>query len=193
MTASPVPTWSKRQVVASALRPASQQIALVDVLDRVLDVGAVVDGDIVLRVADVDLVFVGLRLIVTSVARAEAARGGRLGAPGRATPEDREYLGRLSKELERLQANLPAVVDAATPKEAERGIGKLVLTLVELIRQLLEREALRRIDRGTLTRTEREKLGLTFEVLARKIEELKATFGIKEPLNLDLGPLGRLL
>jgi len=65
--------------------------------------------------------------------------------------------------------------------------------LVKLISQLLEREAVRRVDTGTLSETEIQKLGLTFKVLEKKIQEMKALFGIKEELNLELGPLGNLL
>jgi hypothetical protein len=69
-----------------------------------------------------------------------------------------------------------------------------VLTLVELLRELMERQALRRIDAGGLTAEEVERLGRTFLALAERMEELKDVFGLRdEDLNLDLGPLGRLM
>lgn len=76
----------------------------------------------------------------------------------------------------------------------ERGLAQLVLTLVELLRQLMERQALRRMDCGTLTEEEIDRLGETFMKLADRMDELKAEFGLRdEDLNLDLGPLGRLV
>ena len=76
--------------------------------------------------------------------------------------------------------------------DVTKGLGKLVLTVVELIRELLERQAIRRMDGGSLTEEEVDNLGLTFKQLNKKIEELKGFFGIDD-LNIDLGPLGKLL
>ena len=79
------------------------------------------------------------------------------------------------------------------PENVRNGLAKLVLTLVELLRELLERQALRRIDGGSLTPQEIERVGETFVRLAEEIEKLKEYFGFTdEDLNLDLGPLGRL-
>ncbi len=70
---------------------------------------------------------------------------------------------------------------------------QLVLTLIELIRELLERQALRRIDGGSLTAEEIERLGLTFLRLSEEMDRLKQQFGLTDDdLNLDLGPLGKL-
>ncbi len=172
----------------------SKKVTLIDALDRVIDKGAYVDGEIVLRVADVDLVFIGLRLIVTSVANAERLRNeGRMGKLANPTSEDLANIRKLERQLKDIEANIPHIIEASDPQKAEQGIAKLVLTLVELIRQLLEREAVRRVDTGTLSNVEVEKLGLTFKVLEKKIQEMKAIFGIKEELNLELGPLGSLL
>jgi Gas vesicle protein K len=82
----------------------------------------------------------------------------------------------------------------ADPDSVERGLAQLVLTIVELLRQLMERQALRRIDGGTLSDEQIEKLGTTFMELDRRMEELRDVFGLTvDDLNLDLGPLGRLL
>lgn len=82
----------------------------------------------------------------------------------------------------------------ADPEKVEQGLAQLVLTLVELLRQLMERQALRRMDDGTLTDEQIEELGLTFMRLAERMDELKETFGLRdEDLNLDLGPLGSLV
>lgn len=82
-----------------------------------------------------------------------------------------------------------------TNKEnADQGLAKLVLTLVELLRRVMEHEALRRIDGGTLTEGEIEEMGETFLKLDNKMAEMREIFGLKEEdLNLDLGPLGNLM
>jgi uncharacterized protein YjiS (DUF1127 family) len=87
----------------------------------------------------------------------------------------------------------PARVNS-DPETVERGLAQLVLTLIELLRQLMERQALRRMDEGSLTDEEIERLGQTFMKLAARMDELKEHFELRdEDLNLDLGPLGSLL
>jgi hypothetical protein len=82
----------------------------------------------------------------------------------------------------------------ADPEEVERGLAQLVLTLIELLRQLMERQAIRRVEAGTVDEEQVERLGRTFMALEQRMDELKAHFGLAdEDLNLDLGPLGRLL
>ncbi|MDR3587848.1 MAG: gas vesicle protein K [Desulfosporosinus sp.] len=77
---------------------------------------------------------------------------------------------------------------------ADQGLAKLVLSLVELLRRVMEHEALRRIDGGTLTEGEIEEMGETFLKLDNKMVEMREIFGLKvEDLNLDLGPLGNLM
>jgi uncharacterized protein YgbK (DUF1537 family) len=79
------------------------------------------------------------------------------------------------------------------PENVSSGLLRLVLTLVELLRELLERQALRRIEGGSLAEEEIERLGLTFLRLAEEMDRLKRQFGLTDAdLNLDLGPLGRL-
>lgn len=79
------------------------------------------------------------------------------------------------------------------PENLRNGLAQLVLALVEALRELMERQALRRIDAGTLTDQEIERVGETFCRLAEEIERLKQHFGFNDDdLNLDLGPLGRL-
>ena len=80
------------------------------------------------------------------------------------------------------------------PESVKNGLGQLVLTLVKLLHELLERQAIRRIDAGSLSDEQIELLGLTLMRQAREIEQLRKTFGLEEEdLNLDLGPLGKLL
>lgn len=83
---------------------------------------------------------------------------------------------------------------ALDPESVKNGLGQLVLTLVELVRQLLEKQAIRRIEGGSLTDDEIERLGLTFLELDKQMIWLKKEFGLTDKdLNLDLGPLGKLL
>lgn len=97
----------------------------------------------------------------------------------------------LSSELDRLMVGSRG--GDVDPEEIQRGLAALVLTIVETLRELMERQALRRMESGTLTDEEIERLGETFLALREGIEELKDTFGIEdEDLNIDLGPLGRL-
>lgn len=80
------------------------------------------------------------------------------------------------------------------PEEVQRGLVQLVLTLVELLRQLMERQAVRRVEAGGLDDDEVERLGRTLMLLEEKMTELREHFGLEpEDLNIDLGPLGRLL
>lgn len=95
--------------------------------------------------------------------------------------------------LPRLDGGLSRRVEA-DPENVERGLAQLVLTIVELLRQLMERQAVRRIDDGDLTDDQVERLGRTFMALADRMEQLRQEFGLdEEDLNLDLGPLGSLL
>ena len=105
---------------------------------------------------------------------------------------DRDF-GLFGDELDRLDGALRRRVNADRDN-LEKGLAQLVLTLVELLRQLMERQALRRIEGGSLTPDEVERLGETFMLLDQRMEELKETFGLEdEDLNLDLGPLGQLM
>ena len=96
-------------------------------------------------------------------------------------------------ELAEIAPALPAHIDA-TPESIESGLGKLVLTLIEFLRQVLEHQAVRRMEGGTLSEEEIERLGLALMRLQERLEELKNQFGLAgEDLNIDLGPLGRLI
>jgi len=82
----------------------------------------------------------------------------------------------------------------ANPDNVDQGLAKLVLTVIELLRRIMEHEALRRIDGQTLTDEEIEHMGETFLKLDIKMEEMRELFGLKpEDLNIDLGPLGNLM
>jgi hypothetical protein len=106
------------------------------------------------------------------------------------TPPDTDLF---TREQPRLDDALSRRINA-DPENLERGLAQLVLTIVELLRQLMERQALRRIDGGGLTDEQVERLGRTFLELDKRMEELRETFGLDEKdLNLNLGPLGNLL
>ena len=102
-------------------------------------------------------------------------------------------LEELRREIERVRGILPAHVDV-DPEGIEQGLAKLVLTLVEFLRQLLERQAIRRMDGGTLTDDEIERVGIALMRLEQKVGELATAFGLDpDDLNIGLGPVGKLL
>lgn len=170
-------------------------VTLVDALDKVLEKGAIINGDIMIRVADVDLVYLGLRLILTSISKAEELSGKNFSKPDQEfTPDDIEYIEKLQREIRRAEENIPKLIDLGSPKKTEQGLAQLILTLVELIRKLMEREAFRRVKSGALAPAEIQKLGLSLKAVKKKIKEIQAIFGIEDDeLNLDLGPLGNLM
>jgi len=98
----------------------------------------------------------------------------------------REDLGRRSKRTSAARWN-------ADPEDVQRSVARLVLALVEFIRKLLERQAIRRMEAGTLSGKELEAVGLALMRLERVVAEIAARFGLSpDDLNLDLGPIGRL-
>jgi len=94
--------------------------------------------------------------------------------------------------LEALARALPERINA-DPGQVENGLARLVLTVIELLREILEHQAIRRMDGGTLSEEQVERLGLALLKLNERMEELKTIFGLTdEDLNIDLGPLGQL-
>ena len=179
-------------------RPQSaRHISLCEALDRLLDTGVVALGQVTLSVADVDLIYLGLQLVVSSI---ESGRGpgscGGLGGFGRTA------LAKAPEEV-RVPAMPPAALGEKTGRIANaiadssrknNGLGQLVLTLMKLLHELLKRQALRRVAGGALSQAQVERLGVTLMNQARELERLRHDLGLaEEDLNLDLGPLGRLL
>ncbi len=120
------------------------------------------------------------------------ARARRLSGRG-VTPLGVKELKALRTEIARLAppARLPRW--NARPEDVQRSVGKLVLALAEFLRRLFERQALRRMEAGTLTPAQVEAIGLALMRLEETIHELARRFGLSpDELNLDLGPLGRL-
>lgn len=100
----------------------------------------------------------------------------------------------LRAELERIGGDHRPPRWNANPDDVRRSVVKLVLTLVEFVRQLLERQAIRRVDAGTLTPDQTEAIGLALMRLEETIRDLGDQFDLApEDLNLDLGPIGRLM
>ena len=104
-----------------------------------------------------------------------------------------ESIDEIAEELEKVENALPNRINA-DPENVEHGLAKLVLTLIELIRKLMEKQAMRRIESNSLNEEEIERLGETLMKLENKMNELKEIFGLTdEDLNLNLGPLGDLM
>jgi len=100
----------------------------------------------------------------------------------------------LRRELERAAGKQSPLRWNADPEEVRRSVGQLVLTLVEFVRKLLERQAIRRMEAGTLTDQQTEEIGRALMTLEQTVHDIAATFGISmEDLNLDLGPAGKLM
>lgn len=103
-------------------------------------------------------------------------------------------LDAIRRELARLSETGGPPRWSANPEDVRRSVVKLVLTLVEFIRKLMERQAIRRMEEGTLTDEETEKLGTSLMRLEETIREIAAQFDLRpEDLNLDLGPVGKLM
>jgi hypothetical protein len=209
----------------------NQRVTLLELLDRLIDKGVMVKGEIVLSVADIDLVYLNLGLLLASVKTIEnaAPRSDPEGFMARQTPsqdeeevvaEPQQVAGRKdsmpiagpeessldrSRDGKTRSATSPGPISnelnkLSRPKtdidhkNVEKGLVKLVLTLVDLIRKLMEKQAIRRIEAGQLNDREIEDVGNTFLLLEEKMGQLKKQFGLKdEDLNLDLGPLGELV
>jgi hypothetical protein len=109
---------------------------------------------------------------------------------GRVEARDAELFAARLREVAPL---LPERIDAQ-PEDIDAGLARLVLTLIEFLRQVLEHQAVRRMEAGSLSDEEVERLGLALFRLQERLTEIKDTFGLAgEDLNIDLGPLGRLL
>jgi hypothetical protein len=111
---------------------------------------------------------------------------------GVADGDERSVPEALEAELRAIARALPERIEA-DPEHVESGLARLVLTVVELLRKVLEHQAVRRMDGGALTDEEVERLGLALMKLNDRMQELKVLFNLSdEDLSIDLGPLGRL-
>lgn len=108
-------------------------------------------------------------------------------------PENRVAVDLPTAELLELAERLPARIDV-DPDAVQQDLARLVLTLVELLRRVVEHQAVRRMEDGDLSEEQVERMGTALWRLEEKMEEIKEVFGLAgEELNVDLGPLGRLL
>ena len=107
--------------------------------------------------------------------------------------DDEAILDRFADTLPDAQRAMPERI-AVDPKSVERDLARLVLSVIDLLRQLLERQAVRRVESGALSDEEIERLGLTLLKLETRLGELKTAFGLEDQdLTLDLGPLRDLV
>ena len=193
-----------------------ERLELADLLSHVLDKGVVLKGEVMLAVADIDLVRLDLGLLLTAV-ETVLGRGGGLAGPeragllGAAGPRERPVIAPSGSTMEsQVVQTLDASKDAAIrpletvaeglpprlntdPDKVENGLAKLVLTLIEVLRKVLEHQAVRRMEGGHLSDEEVERLGIALLRLNDRMQDMKGTFGLTdEDLQIDLGPLGRL-
>lgn len=200
----------------SAIQPQQEPATLVGLLDGLIDGGVHVSGDLVIGLADVELLRVALRLLVASedtVQRTGVQPAGVPDHPGtpattpasEAPPDaapprtagpgiGRRPTPRAGGTAVRSRSHpRPSSIEDADREQLVRGISQLVLTVVEVLRELLERQAIRRVEAGSLTDDQVERLGIALAALEDRMGELKEVFGVTDDdLNLDLGPLGRL-
>ncbi|HKR08731.1 MAG TPA: gas vesicle protein GvpJ [Gemmatimonadaceae bacterium] len=182
------------------------RVELSEMLSHILDKGVVLRGEVMLAVADIDLIKLDLGLLLTGVetvlrreqARSEVATGqqsvGEI--PGSAGGEAVRALNPRSDAavtpLAEVAEGLPPRLNT-DPEKVENGLAKLVLTLIEVLRKVLEHQAVRRMEGGHLSEAEIEKLGIALLRLNDRMQEMKGIFGLSdEDLQIDLGPLGKL-
>jgi len=189
------------------------RVDLSEVLSHVLDKGVVLKGEVMLAVADIDLIRLDLGLLLTAVEtalrrpRVAGARALGLAAPRPdAPPATASGSTMESQVVESLEAPreapvtpLESVAEALPPRlntdpeNVENGLAKLVLTLIEVLRKVLEHQAVRRMEGGHLSDAEIEKLGVALLRLNDRMQDMKGIFGLTDDdLQIDLGPLGRL-
>jgi hypothetical protein len=189
------------------------KLDLSEVLSHVLDKGVVLRGEVMLAVADIDLIRLDLGLLLTAVEsalqrpRVAGARTLGLAAPrpesGAVAASGSTMESQVVEALDRPEGApvtpLETVAEALPPRlntdpeNAENGLAKLVLTLIEVLRKVLEHQAVRRMEGGHLSDAEIEKLGVALLRLNDRMQEMKGIFGLTDDdLQIDLGPLGRL-
>ena len=188
-----------------------ERLELSELLSHVLDKGVVLKGEVMLAVADIDLIRLDLGLLLTAVQTALDREVPRTSAPAlseRSAPTQSTASGSTMESqvvdalhppressvapLESVAENLPPRLNT-DPDKVENGLAKLVLTLIEVLRKVLEHQAVRRMEGGHLSDAEIEKLGVALLRLNDRMQDMKGIFGLTdEDLQIDLGPLGRL-
>jgi hypothetical protein len=177
--------------------------SLLDVVDNLIDKGLVLDTEVVLGLADIDLIYLRAGALLAAADRVfprTPATRRRIhattasGSPNSATPLAAHATHAVASPPARSNAKSCAAGPMATAADdASRSVIRLVLTLVEFVRQLLERQTVRRVRERTLTAEEIERLGTALMRLETTVHELAHRHGLDPAdLNLDLGPLGTL-
>ncbi len=200
---------AERTVARPPARPAQPSLALADALDRILHTGAMVEGNVTIGLADVELLFLDLRLLVAGVDTIWPE--GRPPQPPLLPPQPRSPELPDPEQVPRgpsapFAAGVPAAQagagamprtpaapePAAAPKSLAGGLVKLVLTLVKLLHDVLEKQALRRVENGHLTDAQIENVGAALLAQATEIERLRRHFGFSDAdLGIDLHtPIG---
>jgi hypothetical protein len=179
--------------------------SLLDVVDNLIDKGVALDAEVVLGLADIDLVYLRAGALLAAADRVlppkpggrrrrRAATRATMSASRRSVPPD--PVGRIVETQIAPAGSSRAVstrADTIPTDDTSRSVIRLVLTLVEFVRQLLERQAVRRVREQTLTAEEIERLGRALMRLESTVHELAERHGLdRADLNLDLGPLGTL-
>jgi len=189
------------------------RIELSEVLNHILDKGVVLKGEVMLAVADIDLIQLDLGLLLTAVEsamrqpRVAGARTLGLAAPRPETRPPASSGSTMESQvvdsldapkqtpvvpLETVAESLPQRLNT-DPEKVENGLAKLVLTLIEVLRKVLEHQAVRRMEGGHLSDAEIEKLGIALLRLNDRMQDMKGIFGLTDDdLQIDLGPLGKL-
>jgi hypothetical protein len=190
------------------------RVELSEVLNHILDKGVVLKGEVMLAVADIDLIKLDLGLLLSAVEsamrtpRVSGARTLGLASPGPESRRPQASSGSTMESqvvdsldaprdapvtpLESVAENLPQRLNT-DPDKVENGLAKLVLTLIEVLRKVLEHQAVRRMEGGHLSDAEIEKLGVALLRLNDRMQDMKGIFGLTDDdLQIDLGPLGKL-
>jgi Gas vesicle protein K/Gas vesicle protein len=190
------------------------RVELSEVLNHILDKGVVLKGEVMLAVADIDLIKLDLGLLLSAVEtamrtpRVSGARTLGLASPGLESGRPQVASGSTMESqvvdsldapqdavvtpLESVAENLPQRLNT-DPDKVENGLAKLVLTLIEVLRKVLEHQAVRRMEGGHLSDAEIEKLGVALLRLNDRMQDMKGIFGLTDDdLQIDLGPLGKL-
>lgn len=189
------------------------RVELSEVLNHILDKGVVLKGEVMLAVADIDLIKLDLGLLLSAVEtamRTPRVAGARTLGLAAARPQTRVPASSASTMESQVVDALDAPRDTAVtplesvaeslpqrlntdPDKVENGLAKLVLTLIEVLRKVLEHQAVRRMEGGHLSDEEIEKLGVALLRLNDRMKDMKGIFGLTDDdLQIDLGPLGKL-
>jgi hypothetical protein len=187
----------------NAARPYREHLSLADALDRILQRGVSLEGNLTIGLADVDLLFVDLRLLLGSVDTIWPEGRPPVPPVNPRAPSSPSFPAPLEPTTARIEAGPGDAVSgsgderspialkdhgSAEGSSTAQGLIRLVLTLVKLLHDVLERQAVRRMEAGRLTEAQIENMGMALFAQAEEILRLQRQFGFSEKdLSLDLG------